>query len=147
MFIRLDIVSIPCMCVIEEDGVCADLQLGLWQTCFTAGVKCVIVVGRRCKVIVCFCVCQRVWGCWCVSACGCGWIWSFQGDFNFYYCLPLLLDVSSEVNVCLICPHVGITFLSFLVLVPLTAFFFPPSSISSHQLLSSPFYTSISEAD
>lgn len=65
-----------------------------------------------------------------VSVCGCGWSWSFQGDFNIYYCFPLLLEASSEAL-----PSLLFLYLSFL------------SAISSHQPLSSPCYTPFSEAD
>lgn len=103
--------------------------------CYAANVNCASMVGWYCRFMVYF---VRASAC----VCGSGWSWSFQGDFNIYYCFPLLLDVSSEVNVSPICPHFSPPFSSSSVFVPLTAFFF-----SFHQPLSSPCYTPISEAD
>lgn len=62
---------------------------------------------------ICACVsaCEGVGVCRCV-----GWSWNFQGDFNIYYCFPLLLDVSFEVTVSLplffhcLCPSLCLFF-------------------------------------
>lgn len=81
-----------------------------WRICYTPNAS---LVGWHCRLMVYF---VHVSACVRVSVCGCGWSWSVQGDFNIYYCFPLLLDVWSEVNVSPICPPFSSSSVFFLLI-------------------------------
>lgn len=106
----------PLVCVMEEDSICAPDK---YATPLMSPVP--VWWAGTADLWYIFCACQQRVR---VSVCVGGWRWSFQGDFNIYYRFPLLLYVSSGVNVSPICPQIIPPLLFILCLCPFSVYHF-----------------------